>query len=166
MPAHTKTFDEQFWPKVEMDPNSGCWLWNAAIDSGGYSVIQFKQRTLNAHRVGYEQLIGQIPDDLDLDHKCRTRCCVNPSHLEPVTPLENVRRSPIHVGARTHCPAGHEYTPENTRRYKGERACRVCARDQQRTPEARAKQASYRAENREKNIEYQRRYRQRSKGVS
>ncbi len=31
-----------------------------------------------------------------------------------------------YVGLRTHCPQGHEYTPENTYLYKGRRSCRAC----------------------------------------
>jgi hypothetical protein len=29
---------------------------------------------------------------------------------------------------KTHCYMGHAYTPENTRLYKGRRACKVCRR--------------------------------------
>jgi hypothetical protein len=48
-----------------------------------------------AHRYAYEWLIGPIPIGLDLDHLCRTRECVNPNHLEPVTRKENIRRSDL-----------------------------------------------------------------------
>lgn len=48
-----------------------------------------------AHRVVYEALVGPIPDGLQLDHVCRNRACVNPAHLEPVTALENTRRSAL-----------------------------------------------------------------------
>lgn len=49
-------------------------------------------RTFCAHRLLYELLVEPVPDDLQMDHLCRTPTCVNPSHLEPVTPRENVRR--------------------------------------------------------------------------
>jgi hypothetical protein len=73
---------------------------------------------------------------MDLDHLCRNRCCVNPAHLEPVTRKVNLGRSPL-VGrgagtaqtAKTHCPQGHEYTPENTRIARGKRYCKTCHRD-------------------------------------
>jgi hypothetical protein len=45
-----------------------------------------------AHRFAYELLVGPIPEDLELDHLCRVRHCVNPAHLEPVTHLENILR--------------------------------------------------------------------------
>lgn len=72
---------------------------------------------------------------------CRVRDCVNPNHLEPVTCKENVYRSPIAPGAingrKTHCPSGHEYSPENTYvhlrygKYPG-RLCRTCQREHSR----------------------------------
>lgn len=31
-------------------------------------------------------------------------------------------------GLKTHCPQGHEYTPENTKVAKGRRYCRTCLR--------------------------------------
>jgi hypothetical protein len=76
---------------------------------------------------------------LHLDHLCRVRHCVNPEHLEPVTPGENTRRSPIHISviraARTHCKQGHEFTPENTYRHGPGlrwRSCRACGADRKR----------------------------------
>lgn len=55
-------------------------------------------------------------------------------HLELVTSRENTLRgvSPAAQRARrTHCPAGHEFTPENTytQPSSGQRKCRTCVRD-------------------------------------
>jgi hypothetical protein len=36
--------------------------------------------------------VGPVPEGLELDHLCRVTTCVRPSHLEPVTTGENVRR--------------------------------------------------------------------------
>lgn len=73
-----------------------------------------------------------------IDHLCRNRRCVNPTHMEVVTPNENWRRgaSPVGINARkTHCKHGHEFTPENTkwrmRPHRGTlptRSCRICLR--------------------------------------
>lgn len=72
-----------------------------------------------------------IPDDLQLDHLCRNRLCVNPSHLEPVTCRENVLRGNGRCAAnakKTHCPRGHAYAGANLLiGTKGERCCRKCA---------------------------------------
>ena len=36
-----------------------------------------------------------------------------------------------HYRARTHCPAGHFYTPENTSLWKGKRRCKTCHRERE-----------------------------------
>ena len=86
-----------------------------------------------AHQWIYEQVIGTVPDGLELDHLCRTRNCVRPDHLEPVTHRENIVRSPITpmgINARkTECDRGHPLSGDNLKiRPCGRRECRACAR--------------------------------------
>ena len=119
---------ERFWAKV--NKNGDCWLWTAQLTDEGYGRFAMPSGTpgryipTNAHRVAYELEVGPIPAGLHIDHLCRTRNCVRPDHLEPVTPRQNVLRS--EPPNRTHCPQRHEYTPENTRRVNGKRHCRKC----------------------------------------
>lgn len=83
----------RFEAKFVPEPNSGCWLWIAALhERAGYGAFRYKGQARLAHRVSYEHFRGIIPAGLVLDHLCRTRCCVNPEHLEAVTLLENIRR--------------------------------------------------------------------------
>jgi len=69
-----------------------CWEWQLYKDSKGYGVIKRKGKNYQAHRHIYELHCGQIPEGMQLDHKCRNTSCVNPDHLEPVTGAENTRR--------------------------------------------------------------------------
>lgn len=127
---------DRFWEKCIPEPNSGCWLWIAAATyhDGGYGRFTIS-KAMRAHRVAYEALCAEIPPGLQLDHLCRTPCCVNPAHLEPVTNAQNARRGMVGIAsgakqrAKTHCPRGHAYSVDNTLiGTKGERVCRICKR--------------------------------------
>src|ERR1051326_3887830 len=118
----------------------GCLLFLGSLTNGGYGCFYDGTRLRLAHRVSYELHRGEMPDRMQIDHLCRVRCCVNPDHLEPVTHAENLRRgSGVPESTKeatrarakliTHCPKGHEYTPENTRIKQGKRACKACDRD-------------------------------------
>lgn len=122
---------ERFMAKVDQNGPNGCWVWTAAKDREGYGRFGVANNGVLAHRAGYEMMVGPIPDGLQIDHLCRNTSCVNPRHLEPVTPKVNVHRS-FNVAAlnvrKTHCIHGHEFTPENTAYIKLGRACRTCRR--------------------------------------
>lgn len=107
----------------------GCYLWTGELSKTGYGVFKAGGRNRVAHRWYYQAKRGAIPSGLQLDHLCRVRRCVNPDHLEPVTPKENVARSA--KAAQPTCRYGHPYTPENTSIIKsdGSRRCRQCSRD-------------------------------------
>jgi hypothetical protein len=81
----------RFFALMIPEPNSGCWLWLGSLRSG-YGRFSLNGKTCEAHRVSYEHLVGPIPQGMMIDHLCRTRCCINPDHLEPVTNAENIRR--------------------------------------------------------------------------
>jgi hypothetical protein len=135
---------ERFWVKVDRKAPDQCWLWLGGHSNEGYGQFSQshgfeKRRTLLAHRVSYDLLVGSVPTGLHLDHLCRTRGCVNPAHLEPVTCRENLLRGATlqaQNARKTHCIHGHPFTPENTYvpplRRNGLRACRQCRQDQRR----------------------------------
>src|SRR3982751_6707336 len=88
-----KICDDTFWVKVGKHTDKGCWPWLAAKDSDGYGSFWAGGKCRGAHRVSYELIVGCIPEGLQLDHLCKRRDCVNPWHLEPVTPKENKYRA-------------------------------------------------------------------------
>ena len=101
----------------------------------GYGTMTIKGKPKRAHIVAYEQMVGPIPEGLELDHLCDNPSCVRPDHLKAVTHRENTLRgnNPFAQKARqTHCIHGHEFTPENTYTGRGRRECRACNRERQR----------------------------------
>lgn len=135
----------RFEDKVLRIPESGCWIWTGTVDGSGYGGIKIRGKLTKAHRLSYEHYVGKIQPELEIDHLCRVRCCVNPEHLDQVTRSENLKRSPILN--RTHrkdidesCVNGHSWTPENTYiNDKGHRFCRKCRAECEKQRRAKAK---------------------------
>lgn len=131
------TLEDRFWPKVDKRGPDECWLWTASTTTSGYGYISRGRRgegKVHAHRVAYELLVGPIPEGLELDHLCRTRACVNPQHLEPVTHRENMRRGQL-TPRRDVCGRGHPMTtgdPNVGFFPNGKRFCRTCKREMHR----------------------------------
>ncbi len=103
--------------KVSFITPNGCWSSRLGVCTSGYSQVWDKnqQRLRMAHVVSWEHFVGPLQPGLEIDRLCFNTVCWNPFHLEPVTHSENVRRSRIFNRTKTHCPKGHEYSPENTR---------------------------------------------------
>lgn len=123
-------FKESFWRRVRK-VEGGCWEWMGKLTRNGYGKCQFHNKEFYVHRLSYTWVFGEIPSDKVLDHLCRNRKCVNPSHLEVVTSRENVLRGESVFAKRkrqTHCIHGHPLSGSNLIIYKnGTRHCRACA---------------------------------------
>lgn len=93
---------ERFWPKV--NKTGDCWLWTGSIGGHGYGTFNVgKGKYAPAYRFAYIEAHGDIPSNVFIDHMCRNRKCVNPSHLRPVTHKQNTEN---HGGARTNSKSG------------------------------------------------------------
>ncbi len=123
---------DTFWSNV--DKSGDCWLWTRSTRGyRGYGRFQFDGHYVMAHRVAYILEVGPIPDGYQVDHLCRVRHCVRPSHLEAVTQYVNNMRSEsvsAQAARQTQCIHGHYFTQANT--YvtpDGRRQCRTCIAD-------------------------------------
>lgn len=138
---------ERFWEKVDFngplppDPwiplSTGCWLWTAALNAYGYGHFgvgtSSRDAPVRAHRFAYEQLVGPIPSDREIDHLCRVRHCVRPEHLDLVTTRTNLLRGRSFAAVnahKTHCVNGHSLKDQdNVYAWRGRRKCRTCHRE-------------------------------------
>jgi len=120
--------------------SNGCWVWQGWKTNRGYGMMKVGGITYMAHRVFYEERLGPIPAELEIDHKCRVHSCVNPEHLEPVTHAENMRRwatARVELGlVATACTYGHPLDGVRTRSNGGGRYCKTCVRDSKRRQRA------------------------------
>jgi hypothetical protein len=130
-------------PDENLAPGS-CWGWKGGhFQKTGYAMFSVKHADghwapTTAHRIAWRLYRGEFDPELEPDHLCRNRGCVNPWHGEPVTRSVNMLRGnhPTAILVRTNkCSHGHEMTVSNTiTRKNGKHECRTCvqARDRER----------------------------------
>lgn len=75
-----------------------CWIWKLCVDDGGYGRFSYCMQDWKAH-VWIWEFTNKTskPHRHDLHHLCEIRRCVNPGHLELLTRLAHIRKSPSNI---------------------------------------------------------------------
>jgi hypothetical protein len=90
------TLDERSYTVEDRGYETPCWIWKGKPNQDGYGIYSRADGgTTLAHRRMWEHLHDSIPAGLQIDHLCRVRICVNPSHMELVTLQENIKRGQV-----------------------------------------------------------------------
>lgn len=152
------TPEERFWSKVnKRGPKrkqmpTRCWVWTGAIrkgtnrqgyKTGGYGTFWLEGKNVLAHRAAWFFVKGAWPSG-QLDHRCRRRTCVRPSHLRRATAKENVLwgvSPPAQNAKKKVCNKGHSLSGDNLRiNSQGRRVCVICVRASGRENEKKRRQ--------------------------
>lgn len=131
---HGSTADPKVdnFARYEVDPETKCWTWVGPTDGKGYGFFSRKYRgEKRAHRAFWVRHNGPIDSDLEIDHLCRNRGCVNPDHMEQVTHWENMQRAERGQWGTETCRSGkHDVTGPNAwvtfKSRPEDRWCRGC----------------------------------------
>lgn len=119
-----------------LQPRKEC-LLQGTIKKWGHRRVQLyfngKRREFFVHRLVMLAFVGPVPEGMEVCHNNGDPTDNRLTNLRYGTRSDNerdkVRHGTHNFAHRTHCPQGHEYTPENTGNDRGRRRCLACNRD-------------------------------------
>lgn len=86
---------------------NGCWIWQGDKTYRGYGRMSVGNKSRSTHRLAYEAWVGPIPEGMLIRHTCDTPLCINPEHLIPGTPKDNMQDK--YSRGRANMPKGDEH---------------------------------------------------------
>jgi hypothetical protein len=89
--GHKPRRTKPFYVEEDRGYVTACWIWQSTFTNYGYGRVTFKGKNQPAHRLFYEKRHGPVEPGLQLHHLCEVTACVNPDHIQPLTPAEHMR---------------------------------------------------------------------------
>lgn len=97
----------RFFNKINIGLPDECWEWTACRGTDPYGNIRygffgFRGKNQLAHRIAWVIANGDIPEGMQVLHKCDNPGCCNPAHLFLGTPADNMQDK-CNKGRQSHC---------------------------------------------------------------
>lgn len=110
--------------------SNGCLISRYSLGSHGYPQAWDGKTVVLAHRVVWIHENGPIDEGMTVDHTCKTRRCLELTHLRLIPNLENARRTSGRDWELGKCVRGHDdathWRAKSPTRVKG--YCAECRR--------------------------------------
>ena len=95
MIENKSTIYQRLIRNIKINKTNGCWEWQGSKRNGyGRMIIGSRtdgtRKTVSTHRLSYELHYGEIPQGMEICHKCNNPCCINPDHLFAGTRQDNI----------------------------------------------------------------------------
>lgn len=77
---------------IDLDQETGCWIWQKAVDSAGYGQIGYQGRLWSVHRLTYKLFVGELIPGMDIDHiSCENKRCCSPECIRQIPRAGNAQ---------------------------------------------------------------------------
>ena len=120
------------WEYPNHKNEDGCIVFDGPKSGGGYGYAAINGKVVRVHRALWEEVNGNIPEGMTVDHMCYQKDCINIEHLRLLSHSDNTKmsRANIERKSKTHCRKGHPYSGKNLYIDKrGSRHCTACTRE-------------------------------------